>query len=263
MPKIFSDDEKTLALQWSAEGVAYGEIAKRLANDFPDNWKDLASPERAVGRLLKAARDSATGSHTTMPSSIKTLDEMTREERHVFISGKLQTTPRFRLTFRNFTQDEKELFTEEYLSVIHSTDTITEAEEQSLFAAILELVLALQALNRKEQQEKWHEMTKKGELKEEDSRYTPHLQTADRYGKEYDSHIKLYQKGMEQSKMARHQRLKEQNTERKSLVDLASELSTKSARASAAEEIERLSKLRDEELKKMLENGYILGKFNE
>jgi hypothetical protein len=261
MPKVFTQEEKALAVKWSSESISYAEIAKRLEKEFPENWKDLSSPERAVGRLLRQAREGiATIAATT---SIKTLDEMTREERHTFISGKLQTTPRFRLTFKNFTQDEKDLFTEEYLSVIHSTDTITEAEEQSLFAAVLELVLALQALNRKEQQENWYELTKNGKIPEGDARYTAHLNTADRYGKEYDSHMKLYQRGMEQSKMARHQRLKESNTERKSLVDLAEELSSKSARSSAAEEIERLSRLRDEELKKMIDNGYILGKFSE
>jgi hypothetical protein len=261
MPKIFTQEEKALAERWSSENLSYAEIAKRLANEFPENWKDLTSPERAVGRLLKQAREGIAA--VAAIKSIKTLDEMTREERHMFISSKLQTTPRFRLTFKNFTQDERDLFTEEYLSVIHSTDTITEAEEQSLFAAILELVLALQALNRKEQQELWHDMTKNGKIQENDPKYTAHLNTADRYGKEYDQHMKLYQKGMEQSKMARHQRLKESNTERKSLVDLAEELSSKSARSSAAEEIERLSRLRDEELKKMIENGYILGKFSE
>jgi hypothetical protein len=267
MPKTFSQEERTLAMQWSDDGLTYAEIAKRLSNDFPDNWKDLKSPERAIGRLLKQAREQKASvvdplkSNSKVPE--KTLDEMTREERHVFISHKLQSTPRFRLTFRNFGDDEKDLFMEEYLSVIKSTDTITEAEEQALFAAVLELVLALQALSRKEQQESWYEQTKNAAFDEEDSRYTPHLGGAEKYAKEYDNHMKLYQKGMEQNKMARHQRLKQSNTERKSLVDLAEELSSKNARSTAADDIEKLSKLRDEELKDMIANGYILGKFEE
>jgi len=268
MPKIFSQEEKDLALRWSADGLTYSEIAKRLAGDYPDNWQDLKSPERAVGRLLKQAREQGGSSvdsdkSNSEVSNLKTLDEMTREERHLHISQKLQSSPRFRLTFRNFNQDEKDLFMEEYLNIIRSTDTITEAEEQSLFAACLEWVLALQALNRKEQQEKWHEQTKNGEYDDEHVRYTPHLGAAEKYAREYDNHMKLREKGMEQLKMARRDRLKDVRTERRTLVDLAEELSTKTARNTAAEEIEHLSRLRDDELQSMIENGYILGKFEE
>jgi len=269
MPKTFSQEERNLAMEWSADGLSYSEIAKRLAIDFPENWKDLKSPDRAVGRLLKQARDqqaagaAPTSAATAILTSNKTLDEMTREERHTFIAAKLQSTARFRLTFRSFGQDEKDLFIDEYLSVIRSTDTITEAEEQSLFAAVLEMVLALQALNRKEQQEKWHEQTKNGEFQEDDTRYTPHLGAAEKYAREYDLHMKGREKGLEQLKMSRRDRLKDVRTERKTLVDLAEELSSKNARSEAAEDIERLSKLRDEELKDMIANGYILGNFDE
>lgn len=261
MPKVFTQAEKDLAMKLAGDGLTHGAIGASLAKDFPGNWKGLKSPERAVARLLKEARSQQKAA-TQVPVD-KTLDEMTREERYHFISQKLLGTPRFRLTFRNFDQEEKDLFIEEYLNVIKSTDTITEAEEQALFAAILELVLAVQSLSRKERQEKLHHETLEGRYQEGDVGYTPFLSDAEKYAKEYDAHMKLYQKGMEQLKMARRDRLKDVRTERRTLVDLAEELSTKSARSSAANEITELSKLRDDQLKEMLEKGYLFGKFED
>jgi len=269
MPKTFSQEERDLAMRWSEEGLTYSEISKRLAIDFPENWKELKSPERAVGRLLKQAREQSVSggavgkSNSGVSTASKTLDEMTREERHAHISSQLQASPRFRLAFRNFEQDEKDLFITEYLRIIRSTDTITEAEEQSLFAACLHWVLGLQAMNRKEAQERLHQQTRDGQFDESDPRYTPHLGAAEKYAREHDNHMKLRQQGMEQLKMARRDRLKDVRTERRTLVDLAEELSSRNARSTAAEEIERLSRLRDQELKDMLDNGYILGKFEE
>jgi hypothetical protein len=44
-------------------------------------------------------------------------------------------------------------------------------------------------------------------------------------------------------------------------VDLAEELSHRTTQAQVATEIERLNKLSDEELKKLLEAGHVLGEF--
>ena len=108
-----------------------------------------------------------------------------------------------------------------------------------MFAAVLEFVLAFQALNRKEMEEKLRDRTLDGEFDENDPRYRRHVD--DKYQKEYDQHMKLYQ----------------------TLVDLAEALSQKNAQAEVADEIENLSKLKDKELKKLIDEGYVWGVFGE
>ena len=252
MPKIFPKEEKEMVIQLSKHGHPYVEIAKMMAVKFPDSWNSK-NAARSVARILKGKDDDG--------EDDKTLDEMTRDERTIFIENKLQSTPRFKIAFRNFDEEEKEVFLREYIDVIKSTETITEAEEQALFASVLEFVLALQALSRKEREEKWFEQSVNREIPDDDPRFRRFVD--DRYHKEYDAHMKLYQKGMEQLKMSRSQRLQAVRSQKQSLIDLAQELSSRNAQAEVAEEIERLSKYKDEELKKMIENGHIYGIFED
>lgn len=252
MPKIFSKEEKDTVVALNAEGRTNVEIAKMMAEKYPATWSAKTAP-RAVGRILKGKNDDS--------EDDKTLDEMTRDERSNFIETRLQGTPRFKIAFKSFDEEEKKVFIDEYLQVIKSTDTITEAEEQALFASILEFVLALQALSRKEREEKWFEQSAAGEIPADDPRYRTFVN--DRYHKEYDAHMKLYQKGMEQLKMSRSQRLQAVRSQKQTLVDLAEELSSKNAQAEVAEEIERLSKCKDDELRKMINEGHLYGVFED
>lgn len=254
MPKTFTDRERIRVRELSKEGLTHRAIADRMAEEYPDNW-GAKNAYRSVGKILKES-DSL-----LQRIEEKTLDEMSREERFRFIEGKLQGSPRFRIAFKNFDDEQKELFIEEYLKVIRSTETLTEVEEQAVFAAILELILAFQALNRKEKEEKWRDQSLEGLIPEDDPKYRRHVD--DKYQREYDQHMKLYQKGMEQLKMSRQQRLKEVRSQKQTLVDVAELLSNKNAQAEIADEIERLAKLRDKELKRLLENGHIYGVFSE
>lgn len=253
MRKNFSSEELEAVRKMALDGKNNTEIANLMAKAFPLNWRSKYA-HRMVPKIIK-------GYGTIDETEEKTLDEMGREERFRFIENKLQKTPRFKITFKNFAKEEKDVFTEEYLSIVRSTETLTEAEEQALFASILELVLALQSLSRKQKEEQLLDQTLDGKIPQSDPRYRTMVDP--RYQKEYDSHMRLYQAGMEQLKMSRSQRLKEVRSQKQTLVDLAEELSAKNAQAEVADEIERLSKLKDEELKKMIENGYIYGVFDE
>jgi hypothetical protein len=242
----------------AAQGKNNTEIAALMAERFPADW-NAKSAHRSVARILKeGAAPEAPKNASAMP---KTLDEMSREERARYIEGRMQGTARFRMAFRNFDNDEKDVFIEEYMGVIRSTETLTEVEEQALFASILELILAFQALNRKEMEEKWRDQSLRGEINENDPTFRRIVD--DKYQREYDQHMKLYQKGMSELKMSRKDRLKEVRSQKQTLVDLAEELSTKNAQSEVADEIERLAKMKDEELKRLLELGHLHGVFEE
>src|SRR6187402_1108795 len=191
MPKQFSDEQRLMVRDLAAQGKNNTEIAALMSERFPADW-NAKSAHRTVARILK--EDEMPEEPRNASSVPKTLDEMTREERTRFIEARVQSTPRFRMAFRNFEPEEKDVFVHEYMNVIRSTETLTEVEEQALFSSILELILAFQALNRKETEEKWRDMSLRGELTESDPRYRRIVDN--KYHKEYDEHMKLYQKGM-------------------------------------------------------------------
>lgn len=235
------------------------QIAQTMKTLYPDNWSHKTAAN-TVAKIIQEFGDSVAKPESFVDTA-KTLDEMTREERFKYIQEKLQSTPRFKMTFQNFSDKEKSVFIDEYLAIVKSVDSLTEPEEQSLFASVLELVLALQALNRKQLEEKLYIESMEGRITEDNPRFR--RQMDDKYHKEYNNHMNLYQKGMESMKMSRQQRLNKVQTERLTLVDLAEQLSSKSAQADAAEQIEKLSKLKDEQLKIMIDNGHIFGYFGD
>lgn len=254
MPKLFSTEQKNLIRQMADEGKSHTEIATVMCERFPADWSAKNS-HRTIARMIKEFEED-----TPIVSS-KTLDEMSREERFRFISSRLEGTARFKMAFKNFTLEQKNVFTDEYLSVIRSTETLTEVEEQALFSSILELILAFQALNRKETEEKYRDESLIGKIAETDPRFRRNVD--DKYQREYDQHMKLYQKGMSELKMSRSQRLKEVRSQKQSLIDLAEELSNKNAQSEVADEIARLAKLKDDELKRLLDLGHLHGIFEQ
>ena len=110
-----------------------------------------------------------------------------------------------------------------------------------------------------EYEEKLRDRSLAGEIPETDPRFRRHVD--DKYQREYDQHMKMHQKIMEGLKMSRSQRLKEVRSQKQTLVDLAEELSSKNAQSEVADEIERLSRLKDNELKKLYDDGHLHGIF--
>jgi len=257
MPKSFSEDQRNMVRELASQGKSHMDIATIMSERFPADW-NAKNANRTVARIIREAQTPEVIQEKALP---KTLDEMTREERSRFIESRIQITPRFRMAFQNFTNTDKDVFIDEYMNVVRSTETLTEVEEQALFASILELILAFQALNRKEKEETWRDQSMSGEIPDTDPRYRRIVD--DKYQREYDQHMKLYQKGMSELKMSRKDRLKEVRSHKQTLVDLAEELSTKNAQSEVADEIERLSKLKDGELKRLLDLGHIHGVFEE
>lgn len=249
MPKA-TEEQIAQMLDWSAVGMTHKQIAQKLG------WSN-ATAERSVARYLKKAKED----FDAKARSARTLDEYTREERLRILQEKLSTTPRFRIVFTGLNADEKAMFEDEYYSIVKSTDSLTEAEEQTLFTAILSYVLAMRALTMKNQEENLFAQSMAGEIEEEDANYRRRVD--ERFQKEYESHMGKYNAMMKDLKMSRAQRLDKVKTERRTLVDVAEELSTKTAQADAAVRIEELSRLQDEELKRLFEGGHIFGEFVE
>lgn len=254
MPKSFPEEQRLLIKRLAEDGISNVDIVKHMAKLYPALWQSKHA-DRTVARILKEGQSFV----PIKPTLAKTLDEMSREERIRFVESKLQTTSRFRITFKNFGAEEQQVFVDEYLNIFRSIESLTEAEEQMLFMSILELVLAFQALARKEREEQFRDQSLEGKISSTDPKFR--TQVDKKYQDEYDQHIKLYQKGIENLKMNRQQRLKEFKSQRQTLVDVVAEYSNKTIQSEIANEIERLSKLKDDELKRLLDSGYLFGVF--
>jgi hypothetical protein len=265
MPKA-NDDQKALIERLAGQGHTHKYIAEQLG------WSNKTA-ERSVARVVKEQREAMV-SLDVPPELIaeietKTLDEMTRDQRVVYLKKRINETPRFKFVFQAFSAEEQVVFIDEYTNLVAATDSLTEAEEQTLFASIGEYILAYRALRFKTREERWYEDSIEGIITPEDDdgnnnpRFRRSNDPAEKYQKQYDSHMKLYQKGIEQLKMSRVQRMKEVRSDRKNLVDVIEAFSHKNAQADATEAIVKLSLLRDDELKDMLENGYIYGIFED
>ena len=252
MTKAIPESIKIRILELVRQGKTDQEIVGLIG------WK-YKTAARRVGDIRRTASIfSATSNSSTAP---KTLDQMGREERFEFLKKFVSTTPRARIFFASFSEEEKQFFLDEYLNIVKSTDSLNEAEEQALFSAIVELVLASRALKKQKIEEDLYEKTMNGQIQPDDIRFRREI--SDQFPKEHDSHMKLYQKFLEDLKMSRSQRLKEIRSDKRTLMDVVEELSSKTAQADAANKIEQLAKMRDEELTKLIKNGFLMGYFED
>ncbi len=244
MPKVFSDVDRERVLDLHADGLSYPKIAKEMG------WT-YASADRSVGKIVNEGRKSNRASIT--------LDEMTRKDRYRLIKERLETTPRARLTFETFNSDEKALFVDEFLSIVKSTDTLTEVEEQTLFTAMVEFVFAHREIKRDTQEWEWYQDSLNDKISNSSLTFRAVYNNAHKLAQE--KHFKTYTDLLHALKMSRTQRLDKVKSDKRTLVDLTTELSSKSSQTKASEDIFRYSQMRDKELEAMLKNGYLHGVF--
>ena len=183
---------------------------------------------------------------------------MSRSERIEFLKVKFEASARFRYMFDTISDNEKEIFQEEYFNVIQEIDDLTMTEEQGLFIAVFELVLALRAQRNRKREEDLLKDCRDGKITSNDPRFITKVDS--KYDKEYADHLKAYTSSISELKLSRKQRLN-QSISKKSFLDFANEVAEKKAQESIAETIRQMNKRKDEELSRLIENGLLLGYF--
>lgn len=193
------------------------------------------------------------------------LEQMSKEDRYIFIKDNLGKDPRTKAIFETLSEDEIEVFKTEYLRILKNTDSLNEAEEQQLFMACIEIVLAIRSLQLKSDEEQLFKDSKNGKILPIDSmgNTNPLFRGAPdtRYAKEYKDHMDAYNKMIRELKLSRDQRLDQIKAEKKTFLDVVMDYNTASSKSVIADEVSRLSKESDEELKRLLAKGFILGVF--
>lgn len=270
MDRGVSQKDKEMIVSLSADGKTDSEIAEKIGWTNKTAARKVGKIRRELGLKKNGGKPPSKDLAAKAENLVVSMDQMTKEVRFKYVQEKFMSNPRTKFVLGVMGEEERHLFTEEYFTILKSTDSLTEAEEQQLFTAILEYVLGMRAMRIKTEEENLYRESMRGNIprylgegktQEENPQYRSRVDR--RFEDEYNSRIKNYQSLMSELKMSRRSRLDKIKQDRKSLVDVAMELSSKDAQATAANEIERLSKMQDDELKRMLENDYIIGVFGE
>jgi len=190
------------------------------------------------------------------------MELMTRDARNEYLRLRLRGSPRYKAIIeQSFSTPEKELFEYEYCELIKSMDSLNEAEEQMFFSSLCEYVLAQRARNLKSEQEQCVAETLVGRWVQGDPRFLQRV--SEQWSVDEKTHMERYESLMKSLKLSRAQRLdKRSDGNRKTLLDIAQELSHSDSKNIVADEIAALDRKTNEELKRLLDNGYLYGVFD-
>ena len=254
MPKIFQQYEIETVVKLASQGLKDKEIAKKLGWNHKTAERTVAKIRRDAQKTEKQRQIEYYGEEEE-----RLLDTMSRKARVKYIESTMLKSPRAKAILDELTVLEKELFLDEYYKILRSTDSITEAEEQALFSAMLEYVLHFRCLRLDAEEYKMYNETMQNRHKKGDIRFRDIY--VGNFKRDAEKHFQQWLKLMESLKATREQRLKELRRDRKTIVDLAAELSSKNKQAEALQHIERYNKLNDEELRRAIKSGELFGDF--
>lgn len=184
----------------------------------------------------------------TPPSQkkLRSLESMSRKERFDYITRTIHDNPRSKHVFLNIlNKDEQEIFLHEYSQVLLEQDSLTNAEEQQLFNAILNLVLYYRARAR---DTKAYEDYAAKKITIYDSRWQD----------EATNCHKVYAETIKGLKLSREQRLKDMARSGNTFLDYAENFVRKEQQESIADEVMELAKATDTELKRLQANGWVI-----
>ncbi|MHC5058944.1 MAG: hypothetical protein ACYTKD_30175, partial [Planctomycetota bacterium] len=182
------------------------------------------------------------------------LNELSKRQRVIYLRQQFEggnASARNRHTFQHILQaDEQEIFLEEYFTIVREEDSITAAEEQQLFNAILHLVLALRA---KARDESCYQKSPAAGYTGVDA--APYI---DVHTREYHEQMKKYKEAMKGLNLSREQRVKNLQRHGTTFLDFAEKYSKTDEQARAADEIMKLEEMSQVELVKLQANGWLI-----
>ncbi len=249
----FTSDEENTVYTMHAKGATDQEIAKALGRHHKSGPKSIFKLRKRRGWMIDRARQR----DVRQEAETTPLEEMTRSQRIEYLKIRFAESPRCKHVFKLLDPDELEVFQDEYFRLLAEIDNVSAAEEQSLFLAIFEFVLAIKAQKNRSDEEGLVRETRDGAYDREDPQFR--TQVSERWNKEYNEHMKTYLQLIEMLKLNREQRLKDEIKLKKSFLEYSVQYANKENQQAAAQEILELDRLRDEELKRLIEQGFLFG----
>lgn len=233
-----------------------GMTDKQIGAKINRHWRSIQNIRNKRG-LTRDKRKEMKERVATTP-----LEKMSKGDRGTYLREKFKSSKRLRMMMETMSQDEFGVFQEEYFKIADDIDDMTHSEEQQLSLATYELVLALKAQKNRSDEERLVNETRQGlhgKSPKDDPDYRTYI--SDRWEKEYKQHMDSFGKLYEALKLNRQQRLADEMKLKKSFLDYALLYSERSHQEVAAQEILDLVKKEDDELKRLIENGWLYGSF--
>jgi len=255
------------------ENLTHRQIAEkmgRLDKDGKPNERSVMAQytkfKKGTGQVLastdgKLPEPALSPNNNVKPSTNSTvlnkgmlqpdLNELTRKQRVDYLKQKLPASARGKHIFNNvLSADEQELFLEEYYTVISEEDSLTSAEEQQLFNAILHLVLAWRAMAQ--DKECYMKSPLSGYKGQDITVYV------DTFKKDAETNMKKYGELIKSLKMSREQRLKDLQRMGTTFLDFAEKYAKHDEQYLAVQEILKLEELSAAELRRLQANGWLV-----
>lgn len=248
-------------------GLSDKEIAQRLGHDTSSAYRTVQKIrvdngwKRSRGRKSKVAFAEGAKIIDKIHSVDGAVDfsDMTPDARIKFLRDKFDKSTRCTYVFKSMSAEEILMFQEEYFNIVREIDDLSAAEEQSLFVAVYGFILAFRAQRAAKEESEMLNKCRKGVITRDEPEFI--VAVNESHERNYDKHMKLYQNFIEQLKLSRRQRLEKEIKSKKSFIDFVYELADKDAQKGVAEEIRRLEKKSDDELKRLIKLGKLLGYF--
>jgi hypothetical protein len=252
------DIERIVYLK-DTQGKSHREIAEELGRFDKDGQPNARAIMKQYVKATKSTSNLTLGdelpqatSEVEPPTEQRGLNEMSRKERLHYIQAALPSSARGRFVYNDiFDNTERELFEEEYFSILKEEDSMTAAEEQQLFMAIIHYVMAMRAMKR--DKECYNKSVQGGYNGPNSVLYT------DQWTREYHENMKKYDTMMKSLKLSREQRLKDMQRMGTSFLDFAERVAKTTEQEKIADEILKLEKASAEELGRLASNGWIIG----
>lgn len=248
-------------------GLSDQEIAQRLGHDTPSAGRTVQKIRIENGWKRSRGRKS----EVTFAEGAKIVEQinkvdgaidfsnMSPDERIKFLQNKFDKSTRCTYVFKSMNSEEILMFQEEYFNIVREIDDLSAAEEQSLFVAVYGFILAFRAQRSATEETNVLEKCRKGIISRDEPEFL--IAVNECHERNYDKHMKLYSNFIEQLKLSRRQRLEKEIKSKKSFLDFVHSLADKDAQRGVAEEIRKLEKKSDDELKRLLKKGLLLGYF--
>jgi transposase-like protein len=253
----WTNEQKAMVIRLREQGLTHKQIADQIRPGQKSAWRKVmeicTDHKKAQEEIETSLKAKPTPIGTTIDQDeIETLSNLPRSDRVPFLMARLKTSARGKAMLAALPEDKQELFTEMYLENIREFESLASAEDQMLMQALLAYCQHLHASQMHQTAERYHLLDISGDL-DEDDKYGRGMAAAySRYAQDVEKKHKEYETLMKHLKATRDQRLKSVVDQKQNFGDLQRTFVSRNVRKSVMDEIIRLERLTDDEIKRLM-----------
>lgn len=254
----WSPDEKREVLRLHEEGYTYKMIAEKLRPGVKTAWRsigEIVREEKAKQQSQAEAKSQPKASGTQTPSQSPSSPGLPTPRSSIALPEPMAHSLTAQQFMAMMDNDQKRLFIATYMDLRGDADeeSLTRAENEMLIRAAYSNVKYLRAQSLLSTAENYLIAEMEGGLtdSDEDKAKKRFAGRSDAYKKEAEQWHKEYMELLNDLKLTRKQRLDKIKDTRNTFLDLQQEMTTKARQESIVEEIKRINRATDEELRRM------------